>query len=182
VDFCLRTDDLTADTAAFRAAGVTISEPRAQSRVRPDGYRVAWVFSLPTGAHRGVAPFLIRDETPRDERVPRDRTQPNGVIGIGTVTVAVADVAPVRAWYARALGVPGEDVRREGVHGAGVRFTVGPHALEFLAPAGDQGPLAEHLAGRGPSPYGATLRTAAGRAGTLDPARARGARLTLVAA
>ena len=38
VDFCLATDDLLADTRAFRAAGVDIADPTAQSRVRPDGY------------------------------------------------------------------------------------------------------------------------------------------------
>ncbi len=177
VDFCLRTDDLLGDTAAFRAAGVRIGEPQAQSRIRPDGYRLEWVFSLAADAHRGVAPFLIRDETPREERVPREMTHANGARGIGTVTVAVSDVDTVRGWYTKGLGAPGADVRRDDVQGRGVRFMVGPHIFDFLAPEGGRGPLADWLRARGPSPYAATLRTGAGTRGSLDPARTQAARL-----
>ena len=180
VDFCLVTDDLPGDTRRFREAGVRIDDPRGQSRVRPDGYQLKWVFSLATGAHRGVAPFLIRDETPREERVPRERTHPNGVIGIASVTVAVEDVATVRDWYERALGRPGEHIRRDDVDGAGVRFTIGPHVFDFLVPRGAQSPLTAWIGARGASPYAATLRSA-GRPGPLDPARTMGARLSLVA-
>ena len=44
------------------------------------------MFSLSRGAHRGVAPFIIADETGRDERVPRERSHANGVTGVGTLT------------------------------------------------------------------------------------------------
>ncbi|OLD74833.1 MAG: hypothetical protein AUG87_14960 [Candidatus Rokubacteria bacterium 13_1_20CM_4_70_14] len=107
VDFCMQTDDLRGDTEAFRKAGVSIDDPAPLSRVRPDGYQLRWVLSIPRGAHRGVAPFLIQDETPREERVPRETTHPNGVTGIGTVTVAVPDVPPVARWYAEVLRRPG---------------------------------------------------------------------------
>src|SRR5207249_3922684 len=66
VDFCTQTDDLRGDTEAFRKAGVSIDDPAPLSRVRPDGYQLRWVLSIPRGAHRGVAPFLIQDETPRE--------------------------------------------------------------------------------------------------------------------
>lgn len=177
VDFCLQTDDLAGDTARFRAAGVQIADPTGQSRVRPDGYQLRWVFSLAIGAHRGVAPFLIRDETPREERVPRQMTHPNGVTGIGTVTVAVEDVATVSGWYAKALGRPGEAVQRDDVDGAGVRFTIGSHVFDFVAPRAAGGSLSDWLGARGPSPYAATLLTAARDPGSLDPAQTLGARL-----
>jgi catechol 2,3-dioxygenase-like lactoylglutathione lyase family enzyme len=179
VDFCLVTDDLAADTAAIRRAGVDIGDPQEQSRVRPDGYRLRWVFSLARGPHRGVAPFLIRDETPREERVPREMDHPNGVTGIGTVTVAVELVETVRDWYARALGRPGEDIQRDDLAAAGVQFTVGPHGFEFLAPRGPQSPLVRWLETRGPSPYAATLRSPSAPPGPLDPARTQGARLAI---
>jgi catechol 2,3-dioxygenase-like lactoylglutathione lyase family enzyme len=178
VDFCMQTDDLRGDTEAFRKAGVEIDDPAPLSRVRPDGYRLAWVLSIPRGGHRGVAPFLIQDETPRAERVPRETTHANGVTGIGTVTVAVRDVAPVARWYAEVLRRPGRDVKRPELDGAGVRFTVGSHTLDFVAPRGSAGPLAEWLAARGASPYAATLR--GGKPGALDPENTLGARLTLV--
>ena len=142
VDFCMQTDDLRGDTEAFRKAGVSIDDPAPLSRVRPDGYQLRWVLSIPRGDHRGVAPFLIQDETPREERVPRETAHPNGVTGIGTVTV-------------------------------------GSHTLDFVAPRGRAGPLAEWLVARGASPYAATFRGPT--PGTLDPANTLGARLTLVA-
>ncbi len=178
VDFCLQTDDLRGDTAAFRRAGVAIDDPSPLSRVRPDGYQLKWVLSISRGRHQGVAPFLIQDETPRGERVPRQTSHPNGVRGIGTVTVAIDDIPRVRGWYAKALGQNGQDVRRDDLHGSGVRFTVGPHTLEFLAPAGPASRLSEWLATRGPSPYAATLHGA--RHGALDPAKTLGARLSVV--
>jgi catechol 2,3-dioxygenase-like lactoylglutathione lyase family enzyme len=178
VDFCMQTDDLGGDTEAFRKAGVRIDDPAPLSRVRPDGYQLRWVLSIPRGDHRGVAPFLIQDETPRAERVPRETSHANGVTGIGTVTVVVADVAPVRQWYTHVLRRPGRDVERPEIHAAGVSFAVGPHTLDFVAPQGRASPLREWLAARGASPYAATLRGPT--PGPLDPTRTLGARLTLV--
>jgi len=178
VDFCMQTDDLAGDTAAFRRAGVAIDDPSPLSRVRPDGYRLAWVLSIPRAGQRGVAPFLIEDETPREERIPRQTTHANGVTGIGTVTVAVPDVAPVRTWYADVLGRPGRNVGRQDLDGEGVAFSVGPHTLEFVAPRGAGGPLRAWLQTRGASPYAATL--AAGRAIPLDPTKTLGAKLALI--
>ena len=179
VDFCMRTDDLPADTAAFRAAGVEIDDPGPLSRVRPDGYELRWVLSLPRGGHRGVAPFLIQDETPREERVPRETTHRNGVAGIGAVTVAVEAVPTVGRWYREVLGKKGQEIRRDDLDAAGVRFTIGPHVFDFVAPLGPRGPLVDWLRARGPSPYAATLRTASGAGGPLDEAKSMGARLVL---
>jgi catechol 2,3-dioxygenase-like lactoylglutathione lyase family enzyme len=177
VDFCLQTDDLPGDTAALRRAGVDIGEPEKRNRVRPDGVDVRWVFSLARGPHRGVAPFIIADETGRDERVPRQRTHANGVTGVGTVTVAVDDVPKARRWYADVLGTPGRDVERPDLQATGARFTVGPATLDFVAPKAGAGPLADWLRARGPSPYAATLKTRSGPKGPLDPAQTHGARL-----
>ncbi len=179
VDFCMQTDDLPGDTAAFRRAGVKIDDPSPLSRVRPDGYRLRWVLSIPQPPHRGVAPFLIQDETPREERVPRQTRHANGVTGIGTVTVAVMDVPQVRSWYAAVLGAAGQDVRRDDLAGAGARFTVGRHTLDFVAPTSAGSPLAQWLDARGSSPYAATLLTAGGRRGRLDEAKTLGVRLAL---
>jgi hypothetical protein len=126
-----------------------------------------------------VAPFLIQDETPREERVPRRMTHGNQVRGIGTLTVAVSDVAPVRRWYARVLGAGGQDVSRDDLAAAGARFTIGPHGLDFVAPRGPGSPLTGWLEARGPSPYAATLLAASGKPGPLDQARALGARFSL---
>lgn len=180
VDFCMRTDDLRGDTEAFRRAGVEIDDPSPLSRTRPDGYHLRWVLSIPRGAHRGLAPFLIEDETPREERVPRQTRHANGVTGIGTVTVAVAEPAAVGRWYAAVLGRPGREVTREDLAAAGLGVTNGGHTLEFLAPRTAASPLQGWLRARGPSPYAATLTTASSTRGPLDPALTGSARLSLV--
>jgi len=179
VDVCMQTDDLLADTQAFRSAGVAIDDPAPMTRTRPDGYRLKWVLSIPREGHRGVAPFLIQDETPRDERVPRETAHPNRVTGIGALTIGVADLATVRGWYTQALRQPGLDVQREELNASGVRFTIGPHTLDCVAPRGSRSPLADWLRSRGPSPYAATLTTGAGRVGPLDETKTQGARLSL---
>lgn len=182
IDFCLRTDDLAADTRAFRKTGVDIDDPRPLSRVRPDGYKLSWVLSIPRDQHRGVAPFLIQDETPREERVPRVTRHANGVTGIASLSVAVEEVGTVRRWYEEALGQTGQGGGVPHLDGEGVYFNVGSHKLQFLAPRGRRGPLRDWLLARGPSPYAATLVTAYGQAGPLAPAKTLGARLRLVSA
>ncbi|HEV8675506.1 MAG TPA: VOC family protein [Methylomirabilota bacterium] len=180
VDFCLRTDDLPADVAALRRAGVDLDDPKPLTRVRPDGYKLAWVLAIPRGRQRGVVPFLIQDETPREERIPRETRHPNGVSGIDSLVVAVDDAEMVRRWYRSALGTPGEDVRREDLGGAGVVFAIGSHRFEFVASRSARAPLADWLRARGPSPYAATLKTTSGRRGPLDEQKTLGARLSLV--
>ena len=178
-DFCMQTSDLKADADAFRAAGVAMGEPWPLSRTRPDGYALHWVLCTPGEPHGGLAPFLIEDTTPRDERVPRQRTHANGVTGIAGLTVAAPDVASVRRWWAAVPGSGVHDVRRDDVGGAGTRVTVGPHALDFVAPTMPGSPLSTWIASRGPSPYALTLTTT-GVTGPLDARRALSARLSLV--
>lgn len=177
VDFCLQTDDLPGDTAALRRAGIDISEPEKRDRKRPDGKEIRWMFSLARGAHRGVAPFIIADETGRDERVPRERGHANGVTGIGTLTVAVDDVARARRWYGEVTKQSGAEVKRDELGAAGARFVIGPHTFDFVAPSAPSSPLTAWLAARGPSPYAVTLT--GGPAAVLDLAKTHGARLAL---
>jgi catechol 2,3-dioxygenase-like lactoylglutathione lyase family enzyme len=177
IDICVQTDDLAGDVQAFRDAGVAIADPRPLSRVRPDGYELLWVLSIPE-MHGGVVPFLIEDETPRDERVPRTTVHGNGVTGIRLVTVAVSDVPAVRRWYERAPGASVAPVEREDLAASGARVTVGTHSLDFVTPRDAESPLAGWLAARGPSPYAASLATSA-TPGPLAVDRTLGARLSL---
>lgn len=159
VDFCMQTDDLVGDTVKLRQAGVRIDDPVPWSRTRPDGYQLKWLLSLALEEHRGVAPFLIQDETPREERVPREVSHTNGASGIAAVTIAVDDLTKVSKWYEAALGDKGVNVERRRIEAAGVSFRAGPHRLELLRPDGATGPLAIWLTARGPSPFAATLRS-----------------------
>jgi len=177
VDFCTQTDDLAGDTAKLRGAGVNIGDPVPWSRTRPDGYQLKWVLSLAREGHRGVAPFLIQDETPREERVPQRFDHKNGAAGIGTVTVAVEDLAAVTGWYKSVLGYDGEPIKRDELQAAGVRFRIGPQLLDFVEPTSEKSPLKERLKLRGPSPYAATLLTKSGQSARLDKDLTHGAAL-----
>lgn len=175
VDFCMQTNDLAGDTLKLRNAGVHIDDPVPWSRTRPDGYQLKWLLSLAREGHRGVAPFLIQDETPRGERVPKDTRHKNEAIGIGTVTVAVEDLLAVASWYERVLGYNGELVKREELKAEAIRFRIGPHIFDFVKPVGEKSPLTAWLKQRGPSPFSATLRTSSGKLGPLNKTLTHGA-------
>jgi catechol 2,3-dioxygenase-like lactoylglutathione lyase family enzyme len=182
-DFCMQTGDLDTDAAAFKRAGAAIGEPFAMERERPDGYVLKWVLAVAVPPSAGAVPFLIRDTTPRDERVPCARTHRNGAAGIRTLTVAVERAAATRAFYEGVLDARGEELRRDDLGAAGVGFVVGPdegrHELQFVAPVSETGMVAEWLRVHGPSPCEVTLRGPAARPALLDPARAQSARILL---
>jgi hypothetical protein len=157
IDFCMQTDDLGGDTEKFRGAGVAMENPVPWSRTRPDGYELKWRLSLATGRHRGVAPFLIEDVTPRDERVPRDVAHPNGANGIAAVLVAVDDLQVVASWYQAVLGGDGKNVEREEMNAKGFAFSIGALRLELLAADDASSTVAAQLRMRGPSPFAAIM-------------------------
>jgi len=178
VDFCMRTDNLQADMLTLRGAGAEMSDQLPGARARPDGYQVRWVLSVPAGQYSRVVPFVIQDETPRDERVPRERVHRNRVTGVGSLTIAARDVAAVRRWLAGVLP-EGQDIVRQDLDATGVRFRAGSQVLDYVSPRGSANPLNEWLQVEGPSPYAVTLKTEAGKTGSLDAAKLRRARITL---
>ena len=158
VDFCFQTDDLRGDTKKLQAAGVAINDPVPWSRKRPDGYELKWLLSLATENHRGVAPFLIEDVTPRSERIPQTFHHRNGVTGIDKVTVAVCELEQIEKWYSSLLGKRGSAITVADLGGEGLRFEVGPHFFEFLTPGDAASPLVDWLRRFGPSPYSVVLK------------------------
>jgi catechol 2,3-dioxygenase-like lactoylglutathione lyase family enzyme len=179
VDFCAQTDDLDSDLAALRAAGAAIGDPSPMTRERPDGFRLSWVLAIPQPPFNGKIPFMIRDETPRDERVPRQRSHANETTALRRVTLAVEDPGEVSRYYARVLGRPAAPRRRRDLDGAGVVFAIGPHEVELIAPSSERSPLWDWLKLRGPSLYCATLGGAANPAKLSDGEPLRSARIAI---
>jgi Glyoxalase-like domain len=177
IDFCMRTDDLAADREAFRKVGVGM-EIAPGERIRPDGYRLRWTLAQPLPPHAFVAPFLIEDETPRQERVPAEHGHRNGATGIAGLAIAVEDVEVPQRWWSAVLGQTGAPVRREDLSARGVRFLIGPHALQFIAPTPGSRPLWPWLKSRGGGPWSLALESSATPA-ILDERKAR-ARVMLV--
>ena len=177
VDFCFQTDDLRSDTKKLRDAGVAINDPVPWSRKRPDGYELKWLLSLATGSHRGVAPFLIEDITPREERIPREMTHENGITAITKVTVAVSQLGQIEKWYGALLNANGETIHDDALGAEGLRFHAGPHICEFLSARGSNSPLANWLRQYGPSPYSAALKSDTMSKKPLDTHLTHGANL-----
>src|SRR6266545_1838988 len=176
VDFCLQTDDLRGDTTRLQSVGVTINDPVPWSRKRPDGYELKWLLSLATGGHRGIAPFLIEDVTPRTERIPQQFHHPNGIAGIEKIIVAVAELEEIEKWYNALLSAAGQPVSDAALDADGLRYSFGPHALEFLVPRQRAGPLIDWIRRFGPSPYAAVL-SGGSKSTALDPSLTHGANL-----
>src|SRR5262245_49089983 len=179
VDFCFQTDDLRADTEKLRAAGVAINNPVPWSRKRPDGYELKWLLSLATGSHRGVAPFLIEDVTPRNERVPQEFAHGNGIVGIAKLTVAVGELSEIEKWYGALLAMRGETIHSELLHAEGLCYSIGPQRLEFLKPSDGASPLVNWLREFGPSPYSVALKSSHSSPQALRPQLSHGANLLL---
>jgi catechol 2,3-dioxygenase-like lactoylglutathione lyase family enzyme len=177
VDFCMQTNELSDDAETMRAAGIRMNDPQPWSRTRPDGYQLKWTLVIPQEGHRGVAPFLIQDETPREERVPRETRHKNGAQGIGAITVAVEDPIEVRDWYRSLVRRHGEPVERADLNASGWAFKVRRHAFSFLRPNSAESPLASWLNARGAGPYSGTLKGGA-PPGALEPSLTHGANLS----
>jgi len=179
IDFCMATDDIGADHAAFRAQGVECSDLMEGGRARPDGYEVKWINNKVEGDWQGLVPFIIEDVTPREERLPRETAHANGVTGIDSISLATGDMARFAGVMSAVTGVSGEPIRDEELKAAGLRLTVGAHKLEYLAPVGEAGPLAAHLAGNRLAPYRVRFKTT-GEARRWGPAETGGVRVELV--
>lgn len=168
VDFCFQTDDLRRDTKKLQDAGVAINNPVPWSRKRPDGFELKWLLSLATGSHRGVAPFLIEDVTPRAERIPQELKHQNGITGIEKVTVAVGELSPIDQWYGALLGAKGQAVRDDQLRADGLSYQIGAQRIEFLMPHDASSPLINWMREFGPSPYAARLKSRDSSVSSLD--------------
>ena len=179
IDYCLATDDVGADHAAFRAQGVECSDLIDGGRARPDGYQVKWINNNVGGDWQGLIPFIIEDVTPRTERLPRQTEHANGVTGIDRISFATSDVARYAGVMSAVCGSKAEAVEDDALAASGLRLRVGRHMLEYLAPAGDAGPLAAHLAANRAAPYRVRFKTS-GVARRWDVAETEGVRIELV--
>lgn len=179
IDFCMATDDIRGDYALFAAQGVEMSALVGLSRVRHDGYQLAWLNNEIYGECQGLIPFIIEDETPREERVPKENQHENQVTGIDTITLAARDLGMTRRIMDAALSQTGAPIRDDLLHASGIVYQVGPHRLEYLTPIDERSPLRQHIAANKPLPWRVKFKTA-GAALSIPPAQAAGLRIDLV--
>jgi hypothetical protein len=155
-----------------------MSDPIPMGRARPDGYLLRWSCAIPN-VSQGVIPFLIEDDTPREERLPRQREHSNGVTGIARLTIALPELAVYAPALAAALG-EGAPIVREEMHAHGLRYTLGATLVDALTPQAGEGPLAAWIAQRGAALYSVDFRTRGSRLGALPLADTLNTHITLV--
>lgn len=147
IGYALGTANADADAQAAAGRGLTVRGPADNSRLRPDGERVAWrAFTIDAGeAGNRLLPFVIEDVTPRDVRVPSGEAaiHPLDVTRLAGAEVAVPDLEAASALYAALLGSQPEAT------GTGRRFQVGHHWIELRSAAAGETPglVAIELAG-----------------------------------
>jgi catechol 2,3-dioxygenase-like lactoylglutathione lyase family enzyme len=178
IDFALLPTTIDADLAAARERGLAIEGPFPGGRLRPDGQQVAWQSGR---APTPDLPFLCADVTPRELRVPAGaaRTHANGVTGIASLTIAVADLGVSVARYRALLGTAERESTLSNLSAA--TFALGDTAIMLATPADDSDtPLRARLASRGEGPFALAL-CGADQDVTFDIRLAHGARMELVA-
>lgn len=99
--FAVRVADIDHSQRMAHKQGVELSEPEPRSRIRPDGEQLRWRAAYPEAP--GL-PFLIQDETARDERIPRPHETANKALSMECL-VLTGDFSTEPAVGLAALGV-----------------------------------------------------------------------------
>jgi catechol 2,3-dioxygenase-like lactoylglutathione lyase family enzyme len=171
VDFAVLPESTERDVRDARARGLDVEGPMPGGRLRLDGVRLDWQIVRPATTD---LPFWCGDVTPRALRVPEGaiRQHANGVTGIATVRIVVADLAVSIARF-RALAGP----EAVNVDNAIPRIELKGTVFELIGPDNDD--LRHHLAARGEGVLSLTLHGST--PGAFEPKRLHGAELSIVA-
>jgi hypothetical protein len=129
--WAVRSDDVAAEAARMRAAGIEVSEPNKSGRTRPDGFRLDWeTATVGSQAQGTLFPFLIRDITPRDKRAfPSGKPGNPDFAGITKVRIGVSNIEEAGSRFQKAYGpldgtpviLVAETGSREGVEAFGIQ-------------------------------------------------------------
>lgn len=106
--FALRVADISAEVAQLKSAGIPVKPPDHSGRTRPDGVQLEWeTVDIGTGPRGSFFPFLIRDLTPRQNRVYlTGKPTTDRLSGISKVVIGVRDLNDATAQYRRAFNFP----------------------------------------------------------------------------
>jgi hypothetical protein len=198
--WAVEVDDVAAEAARLAGLGVPVRGPLYLNRQRPDGVLVEWDLAFLGNREPGATlPFLIKDRTPREWRVPPStRVAEAGLRGVTRVVLGVEHLDRSADLFRRVYGWPAPHTGEDASLGARLAHFPGT-PVTLAATAQKSGWLAERLAQYGESPcaflLGAVDVDAVARRFSLagsgswfgrrvmwfDPARLKGIRLGLVA-
>jgi len=170
--WAVRANDVAAEVQRLKTAGVTVSDPVRSGRQRPDGVQLEWEAARVGAEPNGTFfPFLIRDFTPRQQRVyPAGKPTTRDFSGVVKVVIAVRDLKASVARFREAYGLPAPiqqaDANFEAhlalLGGTPVILAAPITAQSWLAARLEQvgeGPCAFILTARKESPYKAASKT-----------------------
>jgi hypothetical protein len=151
--WAVREKDVAAEVQRLRAAGLSVSEPVRNGRLRPDGVRLDWeTAQVGTEPNGTFFPFLIHDFTPREQRAfPQGKPVNKDFGGVTKVVIAVHDLDASVKRYRQAYGIPApiKEVDRDfGAHLA----LLGGTPVILAQPLTSDSWLAERLAQFGEAP------------------------------
>jgi hypothetical protein len=164
--FALRVTDVNAEIERLSHAGIRVGEPEKSGRARPDGVALSWETADAGPGPRGsFFPFLIRDFTPRQNRVyPTGKPTSTRFGGVGLVVIGVRNLEASIAQYRKAFQLPEPKRQRDEAFGADLAWFPGtPVAL--TAPLKPGSWLAQRLAQFGDSPCAFVLQANSGLIG-----------------
>lgn len=165
--FALRVADVGAETHRLSSAGVRVGANEKSGRTRPDGVALSWETADAGPGPRGsFLPFLIRDFTPRDNRVyPSGKPTTTRFKGVGLVVIGVRDLEQSIALYRKAFQLPEPRRQRDAAFGAELAWFEGtPVAL--AAPLAPDSWLAHRIGRFGDSPCAFVLAPTGGLIGS----------------
>jgi hypothetical protein len=154
-------DDVGAEAVRLRALGVQVRGPFYMHRRRPDGVLVEWDLAyVGEGDPGATLPFVIKDRTPRELRVPpaEPAEGPGRLTGVAAVVLAVPDLGEAIRLFRRVYGLDEPLAAEDDGLGAWVAWFEGTPVV-LAAPGVGSGWLTERLDRFGPSPCAFLLGT-----------------------
>jgi catechol 2,3-dioxygenase-like lactoylglutathione lyase family enzyme len=175
VGHCYATDDIEAEAARMREAGLEVVGPFEMRRERPDGRALTWRLLVPVDVPwRRRWPFFIQWDDPDEERLSVEGVgaHPNGARTVTGVAVAVYELEEAVRLYSTLFSAEPER-RDESAELAAKRvsFDIRGFTIDLLAPT-DDGPVRRALERDGEGPFEVTVEVADSEAAVEALARA----------
>jgi hypothetical protein len=125
--FALHVTDIAREVRELKSAGIQAGAPEAAGRTRPDGTKLAWqTASVGPGVRGSLFPFLIADQTPRENRAyPSGKPTTERFGGIARVIVGVRDVQTAIDQYRKAFHLSAPKWQRDAIFGADLAWFEG---------------------------------------------------------
>ena len=130
--WAVRPADLGSEVQRLHGAGIAVSVPKKNGRLRPDGARLEWEAAQVGSGNGNFFPFLIHDFTPRERRAyPSGKPTTTDYTGVSKVVIGVKDLDGSIAQFQRAYGF--SEPQRQDDPGFGAKLAWFPGTPVVLA-------------------------------------------------